>query len=210
MSIFPSTRAALGALAATLGLALLVGCSGSDGSASASPGEGSDAAAAVSAEASDAPSATTPRVSTPVPTQKPRGKLAPGFTLTSVTGESVSLADYAGDVVLLDFWATWCGPCRMAIPHLIELQDELGDRGFQIVGISVDQATAATVGAFADRAGINYPVAMGTSAVQQAYGGIRSIPTAFLVDRDGYVVKMIRGYRTKEQMAAEIMPLLAG
>lgn len=204
-------RPFLVALVPLVGLLALVGCSGSDGSAEAAA---EDAVASAGAPTTDVaaatPVATTPRVSTPVPTEKPRGKRAPAFTLTSVDGVPVSLDDYAGDVVLLDFWATWCGPCRMAIPHLIELQDELGPEGFQIVGISVDQAAASAVGAFAQRAGINYPVVMGTSHVQQAYGGIRSIPTAFLVDRDGYVVKMIRGYRTKEQMAAEILPHLEG
>jgi len=206
-------RPFLAALAPLLGLVLLVGCSGPDRSAEAA---GSDEDGTATAEVSSddvtsaMPVATTPRVSTPVPTQKPRGTRAPGFTLTSVDGVPVSLDDYAGDVVLLDFWATWCGPCRMAIPHLIELQDELGPQGFQIVGISVDQAAATAVGSFAERAGINYPVVMGTAQVQRAYGGIRSIPTAFLVDRDGYVVKMIRGYRTKAQMEAEILPHLEG
>ncbi len=159
---------------------------------------------------SDASADRTPRtVRTPVPSAKPRGNPAPNFTLAELEGRTVRLSDYRGDVVLLDFWATWCGPCRMSIPHLIELQNEYADDGFTVLGVSLDRAGRDVVSRFVEKAGINYPVVMGTGAVQEAYGGIRSIPTAFLIDRDGYVVKMIQGYQPKNALVTAITPLLA-
>jgi len=206
----PGPLRRLATLVALAGLAALAGCSEGDGSAEARADDGTSSA--VAATSGDVQATARPddahRVRTPVPTDRPRGRKAPDFDLLQLDGQPIRLADYAGKVVLLDFWATWCGPCRMSIPHLIDLQEELGEERFQVVGISLDRAPAATVQAFAEKMGITYPIAMGDAAVQRAYGGIHSIPTAFIVDQDGHIVKMIQGFHTKAQLKRVIAPVL--
>ncbi len=152
-------------------------------------------------------------ISTPLPKPHPQGRKAPEFNLTTLDGERITLAELAGQVVLVDFWATWCGPCRRSIPHLIELQNELGERGLVIVGVSLDRGGPDIVRRYVERMGINYPVAMGSAALTQAYGGdagIRFIPTAFLVDREGYIAKTLTGLQPKATMRQEILRVLEG
>jgi len=135
---------------------------------------------------------------------------APDFTLENVrTGQTVRLADFRGKVLLIDFWATWCGPCRMAIPHLIDLHQEYADRGFSVLGVSLDQHGPAYVRAFVESNGIPYPVVMGDQTTVDRYGSIRSIPTAFLVDREGHVVGRYEGFRQKSFFEQRIEQLLA-
>ena len=110
---------------------------------------------------------------------------APDFTLLNLEGEKVNLSDYKGKIVFINFWATWCGPCRYEIPAFIELQKEFGADKLVILGISVDQGDLSVVPAFAEEYGINYEVLYATPEVVGMYGGIRSIPTTFIVDRDG-------------------------
>lgn len=130
------------------------------------------------------------------------GDAAPDFTLESVDGGQVSLSDYQGKVVLLDFWATWCPPCRKGIPDLIELNNKYGD-DLVVIGISVDrQNTIGAVPGFVEEYGINYPVVYMNEDVIQAYGAkygaIQSIPTAFVLNRDGVMVKKQVGLAPKE------------
>jgi thiol-disulfide isomerase/thioredoxin len=171
----------------------------------AGSGAGTVAATGGAARAAEKPGAE--RVATPV---NPARQRAPDFALASLDGKTVRLSDLQGQVVLLDFWATWCGPCRMSIPHLIELQKQYADRRFTVVGISLDRTGTDGVAAFAAGVGISYPVVMGTPAVAMAYGGVSSIPMAFLVDREGYVVRVFRGFHPKEALEKEIVPLLEG
>jgi len=135
-------------------------------------------------------------------------KEAPAWKLPSVDGGQLASSDLEGDVVLLDFWATWCAPCRKMIPGLIELQNEYGDEGLQIVGISLDREGPGVVRSFRDDFGINYPLAMGNRKVVEAFGGIRGIPTSFLIDRDGNIVAKHVGYTSKGTLKDEIEPLL--
>jgi thiol-disulfide isomerase/thioredoxin len=194
-------------LAAVLGL---FGCApGGSDTASADAGH-SDDAGDLYADASSTPE-ERPVVATPVPTERPLGPVAPDFRIAGLDGSVITQDDFVGQVVLIDFWATWCGPCRMAIPHLVELQEELGPRGFTVLGVSVDRKGPDVVKAFGERAGINYPMAMGNAAMSRAYGGpqgITSIPTAFLIDRSGRVAKKIRGFQPKEALLRDILPLL--
>jgi thiol-disulfide isomerase/thioredoxin len=111
---------------------------------------------------------------------------APDFTLPRVDGGQLRLSSYRGKIVLLDFWATWCVPCREATPHFVELQRKYGDRGLQIIGISMDDSPDP-VRTYYQQFGINYPVAMGTADVGAAYGGVLGLPIAFLVDREGRI-----------------------
>ena len=134
--------------------------------------------------------------------------IAPGFSLTGIDGQPVKLETYKGKVVLVDFWATWCGPCRMSIPHLVDLQRKYGDKGFQVIGISLDRTGAGTVGTFAQKLGINYPIGMGTPEVAKAYGGVRSIPQAFLIDRSSNLRDQIVGYRPMVELEQKIVELL--
>jgi peroxiredoxin len=139
---------------------------------------------------------------------------APAFTLQDATGKSVALADYQGKVVILDFWATWCGPCRREIPHFIELQNELGSRGLQVVGVSVDQDGWAAVKPFVESSAINYPVLMYTESVYDTYQQLLpmaergGIPFTFVIDRQGNVRERFVGYRDKGFLEAAIKPLL--
>jgi len=134
---------------------------------------------------------------------------APDFELVDLSGSTKSLADYSGKVVMLNFWATWCGPCKREIPDFIELQDEYRDQGFEIVGISLDDpAKTDEVARFSRDQGINYDVLYGHRGVAEAYGGVRSIPTTFLIDRSGAVVASITGVQPKNVWTEEIEKLL--
>jgi thiol-disulfide isomerase/thioredoxin len=111
---------------------------------------------------------------------------APDFTLPQLDGNDLRLSSYRGKVVLLDFWATWCDPCREEIPHLVELQQRYGDRGLQIIGVSMDDS-ADPVRPFYQEFHMNYPVVMGTAQTGALYGGVLGLPIAFLIGRDGKV-----------------------
>ncbi len=112
---------------------------------------------------------------------------APAWTLKKIDGTALSSDDLKGKVVVLDFWATWCPPCRAEIPGYVEMQKKLESAGVVIVGVSLDQKGPPVVKSFAEKYAINYPLVMGDDAVVQAFGGIEAIPTTFLIDRDGQV-----------------------
>src|SRR5271169_1384093 len=107
------------------------------------------------------------------------GNLAPDFTVTDVDGRKLSLSDYKGKVVLLDFWATWCTPCRTEIPHFVEMQNKYGAQGFQVVGISMDD-DAKPVREFYKEHQMNYPVAVGDDKLAEQFGGVMGLPINFL------------------------------
>lgn len=115
------------------------------------------------------------------------GARAPDFTLNDLKNAEFSMSSVNGKVVLLDFWATWCYPCRVEIPHFIELYDEYREEGLEVVGIALDKGGADVVRPFAQKEGINYTVVLGDTAVANAYGGIRAIPTTFIIDKKGII-----------------------
>lgn len=131
------------------------------------------------------------------------------FTLTDMTGAEVRLADLKGKVVLLNFWATWCGPCRLETPWFVELQEKYRDQGFRIVGISVDDPPEA-LPPFAKRFKVNYPLVVGVDRedVQKAYGPIFGVPMTFIIGRNGRICMKHVGPASKEQFESEIKSLL--
>ena len=136
------------------------------------------------------------------------GSKAPGFVLEDLEGAEVSLAKYKGNVIILDFWATWCPPCRMEIPHFQELYEEYAGQGLVIIGIALDRGGASVVKPFVDSNGVTYPVAIGSREIADAYGGIRGIPTTFIIDRQGNIVDKAVGYRDKAFFEEAIKDLL--
>ncbi|MEB3186899.1 MAG: TlpA disulfide reductase family protein [bacterium] len=134
-------------------------------------------------------------------------KIAPDFTLPrSGDARPVSLSDFKGKVRLVNFWATWCPPCRAEIPAFIELRHQLAGRPFEIIGIALDREGDEAVSPFIREHGMDYPVVIGDSGVTRAYGGIRGIPTTFLLDRQGKVVHRWVGPPGGEEAA--IIPTL--
>lgn len=131
-------------------------------------------------------------------------KEAPNFTLTDTNGEEVSLSDYKGKVIILDFWATWCGPCRMEIPSFIKLQDDYNE-DVVILGVSLDRGGPSVVEPFAEKNGINYPIVYGNSSVVQAYGGIKGIPTTFVIDREFNIQRKYVGYTKHDVFEKDIV-----
>ena len=133
---------------------------------------------------------------------------APDFTLTSTDEKQIKLSDYKGKIVILDFWATWCAPCRKGIPDLVEIQKEYKDN-VVIVGISLDkQSTKNFVIPFMKEFGINYPVVYGNGKVVADYGYIQAIPTSFIIDRKGNIVDGFVGLVTKDAYTNRIISLL--
>ncbi len=131
------------------------------------------------------------------------------FTMKDVDGKDVSLQSYKGKVILLDFWATWCGPCKVEIPHFIEFQQKYGPKGLQVVGISVDDPVDK-LAPYVKEMGMNYPVlqGLGHDAVQDAYGPILGIPVSVMISRDGKICATHTGLTSKDVFATEIESLL--
>ncbi|HOW97905.1 MAG TPA: TlpA disulfide reductase family protein [Kiritimatiellia bacterium] len=145
------------------------------------------------------------------PEVSPSGPAASAFFIPSLkaAGESIDLNSFRGRVALLDFWATWCPPCRSELPELARLFEELKDQGFVLVGMTVDQGAAESVAQAVGRFEIPYPVGLAGPDIQAAYGGIRAVPTKFLLDAQGKVRKSYLGVVPVEQLRADISALLA-
>jgi len=137
-----------------------------------------------------------------------RATAAPEWKLMDVDGNEVSSKQFEGKVVVLDFWATWCPPCREEIPGFVELQKSYGDRGLVIVGVSLDSKGPVGVKEFMMRFKMNYPVVMGDEAIVEAFGGVEGIPTTFVIDRKGNIVTKHVGYADKRTFEDAIKPLL--
>ncbi len=135
-------------------------------------------------------------------------KAAPDFSLESTEGKTVSLKDYKGKIVILDFWATWCPPCRRGIPDLISLQDKYKN-DLRVLGISLDSDTKSDVIPFAKKININYPILYGNQQVIQDYGGIEAIPTTIVIDQNGEIVAKFVGLVDKETFAKHIEELIS-
>ena len=135
---------------------------------------------------------------------------APGFTLVSTTGEKVSLSDYLGKIVVLDFWATWCGPCRMGVPDLVSIQNKYKDK-LVVIGISLDsEPTIKNVIPFMEEYSVNYPVVYGTNEVVIDYGYIQAIPTTFIIDEEGNVADSFMGLIPKAELEKKIKSVIKG
>lgn len=132
---------------------------------------------------------------------------APDFKLTGIDGKPVTLADSHGKVTLVNFWATWCGPCRAEIPDLIELQNKYKDR-LQILGLVVDDDDADAIKEFVGKFDINYPVAIASDAIRFQYGGIAALPTSFVLDTEGRIVQKHEGLRDPLLYEVEVRSLL--
>jgi thiol-disulfide isomerase/thioredoxin len=133
---------------------------------------------------------------------------APAWALTDLAGKPVTSESLKGKVVIVDFWATWCGPCRAAIPHLIELHKAYRDKGFEVVGVSLDQQGPGVVQTFVTQHEIPYTIAMGNQKVVNDFGGVRGIPTAFIISQDGKIFRKIVGLVPREQYEKDVIALL--
>lgn len=142
------------------------------------------------------------------PVANSQGKAAPAFELKDLDGKTVKLSDFKGKVVLLNFWATWCPPCREEIPDLIALQNKYRDKGLVVLGVSLDQKGPAPVKSFVGRMKINYPVVIGDEKTAMNYGGIQAIPTTFYIDRNGKIAGMQEGGADGKTFEQALQPLL--
>ena len=119
----------------------------------------------------------------------------PDFSLRNMEGKIVQSEDFSQKILVINFWATWCPPCLKEIPHLNELYLDFRSRGVIVLGISMDQGDPDVVQQFIQRHDVKYPVVMGNSSVGDDFGGIRGLPTTFIVDQNGVIIKRFDGYR---------------
>jgi cytochrome c biogenesis protein CcmG, thiol:disulfide interchange protein DsbE len=136
------------------------------------------------------------------------GSTAAAFSVKGIDDKPVELASYNGKVVLLDFWATWCVPCQTEIPHFVEFQNLYGPKGFQVIGISMDDGPDPVRKFYQDYK-MNYPVGMGTTDVATSYGGILGLPVTFLIDRDGKIAAKYIGLTDTAVIQQKLQTLLA-
>jgi thiol-disulfide isomerase/thioredoxin len=137
-----------------------------------------------------------------------RADKAPNFVWRDASGKRISFDEFHDKVTVVNFWATWCGPCRREIPDLDEIHREYSDKGVKVIGVSVDRGPGIfdDVANFAVKFKMNYPVVIDNGDLEQIYGNIRAIPTTFILNKDGKIVERLIGMRSKEVFLASILP----
>jgi cytochrome c biogenesis protein CcmG/thiol:disulfide interchange protein DsbE len=130
--------------------------------------------------------------------------LAPDFTLQSLDGKTVRLSDLRGKAVVLNFWATWCAPCKIEMPWFVELQKKYGPAGVQFLGVAMDDASTKEIAEFAQSMNVNYPILIGKESVGDAYGGVQFLPETFYLDRNGKIVDKAFGLKGKGEIEDDI------
>ena len=138
-----------------------------------------------------------------------QGKAAPDFELKALDGKTVHLSDYRGKAVLLNFWATWCQPCKIEMPWFAELQKQYGPEGLQIVGIAVDEdASPQDLAEFAGKLGVNYPILVGKESVEDLFGGVQFLPATLYINREGKIVDKVFGLKGRGEIEDSIKKAL--
>jgi peroxiredoxin len=142
------------------------------------------------------------------------GKMAPNFTLADVNGKKVSLADFKGHPLVVDFWATWCGPCKVEIPWFVKLHDQYASQGLEILGVSADDldkddpaklfTEKRDIADFAQKMHMNYPVLIDADSISTSYGGLDALPTTFFIDKNGKIVASTIGLAPRDVIEADI------
>jgi thiol-disulfide isomerase/thioredoxin len=145
---------------------------------------------------------------TTAPARAAENPVAPAFSIRGLDGRTVRLSDLKGQPVVLDFWATWCAPCKASMPHLSGMQERYASKGLVVLGVSVDDAEPQVVRQFAEKLGVRFRIALANEDILDAYGPIRSIPTTFFINRKGEVVRRVVGYIDRETMESYVRELL--
>ena len=158
-----------------------------------------------------------PSMHADVSTDKSIGTMEPEVAFKDLDNKDVALAQYRGKVVLVNFWATWCDPCREEIPWLIEMQQKYGPKGFTVLGVAMDEEGKSVVAPFVakeqfsaggQKQSMNYPIVIGTEEIASKFGGLLGYPTSVLISRDGKVVKRITGLIDSQEISRTIEGLL--
>lgn len=174
----------------------------------------SSLAAGTTATTAQAPGANGPLIAPVEKVEAAEGsEMAPNFTWHDAGGKEHSLKEYRGKVVMINFWATWCPPCRQELPDIVKVRQEMASKGFEVIGISVSEPKAKDadfnqfLGNFASKNGLEYPLLTANDKLITAYGDITAIPTTFIVDRSGKIVQNFVGGQTVETFRKAIQPL---
>jgi thiol-disulfide isomerase/thioredoxin len=138
-----------------------------------------------------------------------KNQVAPDFALQSLEGKTVHLTDFRGKAVLLNFWATWCEPCKIEMPWFVELQKRYGPEGLQVLGVAMDDASEKDIADFAKKMGVNYPVLIGKESVGDAYGGVPYLPLSFYIDRNGKVLSKVPGLKSRSDIEDNVKKALS-
>jgi thiol-disulfide isomerase/thioredoxin len=132
---------------------------------------------------------------------------APDFSLSTLDGKAIRFEKLKGRPVIVDFWATWCGPCRFAMPHLQKMQDRYGKDGLVVIGVSVDDLEPERVQRYVDRLGVKFRIAMANDEMLDSFGPLRALPTTFFINREGDVVRRVVGYIDEETLESYVREL---
>jgi peroxiredoxin len=155
-----------------------------------------------------APRLLKPRHKTGLTTTAAAGKAAPDFELKDINGKVVKLSDFRGKAVVLNFWATWCPPCKIEIPWFEDLQNRYGEQGLEVVGVALDDSSDKDIADFAKEMKMNYPVLLGKEETSDLYGGVEALPTTFYIDRNGKIVTSVPGLIDRKEIEENIIKVL--